>query len=525
MVVLALLTPKISLVKKNVGSKYTKIRNKKIKVYLSEREESLLNSCLNSKESVKYYTDLYSNIINTIYNLEKKNYLKKCDRKILFSVLKDGNVTDLLKKVNTINLTSFDSYSISKKNLLLAMIYELCFYNYDYIEKFYLNAIRNLKFDIENYIILAKFYQRNCKYDKAINILLNISSIASNSNQKIDLSENYKILGDLYAIKRDYENALVNYINSIVVLDFKNEDSKKNYVLVSIGDIMATRGNNFEAIYYYKYALSLGKFKMDNKISLLLKLSNVYYNYGNYEVGLKFAKEASHKSKQFNKKYFHYQSKYLECLNYEYLNEQEKAREACQVALDEAEEYKNENQDFNSYMKLADMLDFASYIRNPKLAIEYLEKANSLIRHNDDIYKKTIILEKIASIKAYHSSPEEKFNVLKIYDELDKIYYYNDIAPGCCNNILYGFIKEQLRLGSIEESYFKAEKQLKNRKSQLATLYVYMSDYYKSQMSFYKALYYAEKAFEIDSQIYRFDHHYIRYVNDNIDNIKNLIKK
>lgn len=524
-IILVLLTPKISLVKKNVGSKYAKIRNKKIKIYLSEKEENVLNSCLDQKESIKYYTNLYSYIINTIYNLEKKKYLKKSDRKILFSILKDGKMADLLNKVNAINLTSFDAYSISKKNLLLAMTHELYFYDYDYIEKFYLNAIKNYKFDIENYLILSKFYKKNCKYDRAINILLNISSIASNSNQKIDLSENYRMLGNLYMAKRDYENALANYINSIIVLDFKDKNSEKNKILVSIGDIMKIRGNNFEAIYYYKYALSLGKFKMKDRISLLLKLSETYYNYGNYEAGLRFAKEASHKSKQFNKKYLHYKAKYFECLNYEYLNEQEKAREACQIALNEAEEYKNENQDFNSYMDLANMLDFASYIRNPELAIEYLKRANHIIRNEDDVYKKSLVLEKIASIKAYHSSPKEKFNVLRMYDELDKIYYYNDIAPGCCNNILYGFIKEQLHLGSVEESYFKAEKQLKNIKSKLATLYVYMSDYYRSQGFFYKALYYAERALEIDSQIYRFDHHYIKYINGNIDNIKNLIRK
>lgn len=520
--ILIIFSPRIASVNKRIGSKYTKIKNKNIKIYLSENENKVSNSCLNQDDNVKYYTSRYSSIINIIYNLEKKGYLKKEDRKILFKILKEGNVSELIEKINSLNLNSFDNYSLSKKNLITALTYELGFYDYRYIEQLYKKSIENNKFDIENYTILAEFYKRNCKYDEAINILLSISSIANNSNQKIDISKNYCILGDLYLAKRDYENALANYINSLVVFDFRNDDAKKANILIKIGDIMSIRGNIFESINYYTYALSLGKLKTKDKVKLLLKLSDSYYTYGNYEVGLKFAKEAESKSKKQKYLYYHFKAKYLECLNYEYLSEGEKAVKACKVALEEAEIYKEQNNNFDSYIALADMLDFSVYIRNPVLAADYVRKAGMLINNENDIYKKLLIMEKLSSILAYNSSAEEKFQTLNTYNTLDKLYKQNNIGTGCCNSILSGFIKEQLNIYGTEDDYKKAEVDLKNRKIQLATLYIYLSDYYKSKGYINDALKYAEMALEIDSQIYRFDHHYIRYVVSKIDSLKNI---
>ena len=39
------------------------------------------------------------------------------------------------------------------------------------------------------------------------------------------------MLGDLYLMKRDYENALANYINSLVIVDFdENTYEKAQYI-------------------------------------------------------------------------------------------------------------------------------------------------------------------------------------------------------------------------------------------------------------------------------------------------------
>lgn len=511
---------RVSLLNRSVGSQYTKIRNQKIKLYLLQRQEDVLRSCLGTKESMKYYTDLYSHMVNEIYKLEKKKYIQKKDRKILFSILKEGNSGELLAKIRAINPLVLDDYFLSKKNLLLAMAYDMNFYDYGYVEKFYRDAMENDKFDLDNYRALANFYQKNCSYDEAINTLARVASVAKNSNQRIDLSGSYGMLGNLYMVKRDYENALANFTNALVVLDFKNADSKKGRLLVNIGDIMAIRGDNFEAINCYKYALGLGNFNKRERTLLLLKLSNSYYSYGNYEMGLKFAKDAVKRSKKSNQKELHHRAKYFECLNYEYLQEEEKAKESCQIALEEAETHKNEKDDFESHIMLTDMLDYSCYLRNPTLALEYLQRAGQLIRHPDDIYKKVQIMEKIASIKAYHCSPNEKIGVLRMYEELDNIYRHHSLETGCCNNILAGFVKEQLKLGNVEKTYEEAEKQLKNRKAQLATLYIYMSDYYRDQNMPRKALIYAKKALEIDSQIYRFDHHYINYAREQVENIR-----
>ena len=54
-------------------------------------------------------------------------------------------------------------------------------------------------------------------------------------------------------------------------------------------------------------------------------------------------------------------------------------------------------------------------------------------------------------------------------------------------------------------------------------MYSYLSDYYKNIGEFKKALKYAEKCFEINTQIYRYDHHYIQYSLGQIENIKSFL--
>jgi tetratricopeptide (TPR) repeat protein len=329
------------------------------------------------------------------------------------------------------------------------------------------------------------------------------------------------MLADLYIAKRDYENALANYTNSIVTLDFRDKDRDKSQTLIGIGDIMKIRGNNFEAINYYKYALGIGKLKQKAYIKLLLKLSDAYYDYGNYLNGLKFAAMASRMSKKINNGLLYSNSKYFECLNYEYLGEQEMAKKACAVAIEEAEKYKNEVSDYQSYMNLAYMLDFSSYSRNPKLAIQYLETAGRLVENSSDVYKKVDVMEKLASIKAYSNPLESKCEVLEIYDKLNRIYKENNLKIGCCNSLLSGLIREQSgMMADAENSYFKAEEELRNKRQQLSILYTYMSDFYEHQGMKQKAMLYAKKALDIEFQIYRFDHHYIKYTIDKIDHLR-----
>jgi hypothetical protein len=506
---------------KKIDSKYAQIKVKNIKEYLKQNESRVLNSCLSEEESFKYYYDVYSKIIGVIYELERRGFIRKQDRKNLFSLLKDGNIPEFYDKINLIGFTHVDNYSFPKKHLLMALACDIAFQKPQQIEGYYRKIVEADKFDLSSHTLLARFYQKSCKYEKAIDTLLTISSVASNSSQKINLSDNYRMLADLYMVKRDYENALANYTNSIIILDFKEKDRDKTQTLVSLGDIMRIRGNNFEAINYYKYALGMGKLKKKAYIWLLLKLSDVYYEYGNYSNGLKFSALAAKMAKKIKNDLLYSKSKYLECLNYEYLGEQEMANKSCTIAIEKAEKYKNETHDYQSYMNLAYMLDFSSHCRNPALAIQYLETASGLMENRSDIYKKVDIMEKLASLKIYGSIPETRREALKIYDELDEIYRKNNMGSGCCNNLLLGFLKEQSgAMLEAESNYFKAESELKNRRKQLATLYSYMSDFYKQQNMEKRAMLYAEKALVIELQIYRFDHHYIKHTLNKIDSIK-----
>jgi tetratricopeptide (TPR) repeat protein len=508
---------------KKFSSRYARMRTKNINTYLKQNEEKVLDSCMSANESVRYYRNIYLILINTIYDLEVEGFLRKRERIRLFSLLRNGAIHDLQEKIRSVNLVRLNDHSLSKRYLMMAMVSDIGFSEFHLTENLYRGAIENDRFDLQNHFMLANFYRRNCRYDEAIGTLLTISSVASNSSQRINLSENYKMLADLYMAKRDYENALANYVNSLVILDFKDKDRDKTQVLVSLGDIMMIRGNSLEAINYYKYALSIGKLKSKAYIGLLLKLSDAYYNYGNYVNGLKFATMATSRARKINNRFLYSKSKYLECLNYEYLGEGGKARDSCAVAVDEGEKHREEFPNYQSYLHLAEMLDFSSHTRNPELAIQYLETANSSIGNDRDIYRKISVLERLASIRAYSGGQSDELaHAVSIYRNLDKIYRDNDIGIGCCNTLISGFLMERSGTKNAEETYLKAERELKNRKKQLAVLYSYMSDFYGKTNRKRQALFYAKKALEIDSQIYRFDHHYIKYA---LDRVTQLLKK
>jgi tetratricopeptide (TPR) repeat protein len=504
---------------RKIVSRYVQMRTKNINTYLKQNEEEVTNSCMDTDDSVKYYRDIYSTLIRTIYSLEKKGFLRKADRAMLFSILKNGPISELQGKIDSLGLVRLDSHSLSRKYLMMALGSEMNFDRFHRTEELYKKAIDSDRFDLQNYFLLAKFYQRNCGYDEAIDTLLTISSVANSSSQKINLSDNYRMLADLYMAKRDYENALANYANSLVILDSREKDRDKTRVLTSLGDIMMVRGNHLEAINYYKYALSIGKVKPKMYIDLLLKLSNAYYSYGNYLNGLKFAIMATNRAKQLGNVLLYSKSKYSECLNYEYLGEQKKAAGACAVALEEGKRYAEDVSDYQSHVHLADMLDFSMYIRDAELATKHLEIAKNLIKNSRDIYRKISVLERLANIKARSGSGDAVVfsEASSIFGDLETVYRANDIEIGCCNSLISGFLMERSgEMGNAEKFYLRALGELKNRKKQLGVLYSYMADFYGNRGRKREALFYAKKALEINSQIYRFDHHSVKYALDRI---------
>ena len=500
-----------------------KIKNKKIRQFILNNKTKALDSCLPKAGNFEYYNSIYRQIINTTENLERNKYINGKHKHKIFSLLKKGRLYELREKINTITLSVVNTDSISKKLFLTAMVNDLLF-NENEAERLYLKAIENNKFDSKYYMYLAKFYQKSCNPNEAINVLLKVSSVLNNNNDRNDIDKFYLFLGDLYYGVKDYNNAMVYYTNSLINIDTKNKDHDKFGVIMKIGDIMSIRGNNFEAINHYKYALSLKNRKVspENNIILLLKLSNVYYKYGNYVNGLKFAKSASQKAKLIaDNELLYSKAKYLECLNYEYLKETVKAKKACDVALKLSEKYiaKNSN-DVNGYVNIAELLDFSYFIKNPKLAKMYLNKALSLTGRN--IFTRLSIMEKIASIDSYSS---EFTKVPEQYKKIHNMYRKMDMKPDCCSFILNAFVKERMGISTTEYEYLKAEVELKDRYSQLFTLYCYMSDNYKRQGNLESALKYAKKAVDVGNYIYRYDHHYIKYATDKVEALNEIINK
>ena len=502
-----------------------KIQNKNIRdfVMLPQNKNKLLNNCLNVDNNFEYYNNLYKTTIKTIDKLHKDNYINEQDKNKLFNVLKSGNIYSLKDILTTVSLITLNTESTSTKLFLEGLINELSFLNKE-AEKSYKNAIDINKFNNEYYMQLARFYNKHCNYTQSIQTLLKVSSITNNNNNRDDFSYVYDFLGDLYFKTRDYNNALVYYTNNLITIDAKNKDYQKYDTVIKIGNIMYIRGNYFEAINHYKYALSLQhkKISKENQINLLLQLSHSYYKYGNYTNGLKFAKSATQKSKRISNKLLYSKAKYEECLNYEFLQQGEKAKKSCISALNSAYKYITENKnDIEGYINIAEMLDYSTYIKNPKLAKIYFEKALNMV--NKNILYKISILEKIMSIDAYSSA--NFITVPEQNKELSKFYKKNNINSGCCNDILNVFAKERMSQNKhfIEKEYLLLERKLTNNKPQLAAMYSYLSDYYKGIGEFKKSLKYAEKCFELNTQMYRYDHHYIQYSLGQIEQLKSLL--
>ena len=495
-----------------IYSKKPVITNNNYKNFLL-KNKGFNDSCLNEVETITYYNNLYNDTISIIHSLEKGGFINRKFKNELFSLLKDGKIYELSSKLETLSLTKLNQISLSNRFLLQALINDMTFNNKK-AEEFYKLSIENNRFNYKTYFYLSKFYKKNCKYKEAINTLLKVSSVLNNNNQRGDLNKLYSELGDLYFDLRDYYNALSSYTNALISLDIKNVDVEKYHILVKIGDIMMIRGNIIEAIDYYKYALSLNNRKVsrEENISLLLKLSNAYYTYGNYYNGLKFAKTASKKAKVLKNNLLCSKTYYYICLNYEYLNETEKAKTNCNIAKKLVEN----NKDLQSYIHLADMLSFVSYLKNEDKAIEYYTKALNMV--NNDIFLKAYLMEKIAIIKSYRLRPEAINN----FDNLDKMYINYNINPACCNNIVKGLLEERISLkNKAEKTYLQAEKEARYNYTSLATLYSYMSDYYNSNGNKELALFYAKQALNIAKNIYKYDHHYIKYYSERLNNIKN----
>lgn len=517
--VIVIFSPSMSSLYKNCPC--SKIRNKNIRNFVLKNKSKFDKYCLTKINNYSYYNTIYKTTIKTIDNLENNKYIRKEDKRELFNLLKGGKLYELKNKLKVVALNKIDSNSLSKKFFIDGLLSELLF-NDKEAEKFYLKAIETNKFDGDFYFYLAKFYQKNCNYKKAIDILLSVVSVLNNNNDRNNFNSFYCLLGDLYFDIRDYNNAIIYYTNSFVNTDITNKDYNKFSIIVKIGDIMMARGNSFEAINNYKYALGLKtrRVSKDDEIKLLLKLSSAYYKYGNYENGLKFAKSASIKSKKIRNKLLYSKAKYNECLNYEFLQDNEKAKKSCSVALYNAEKYNIENNDVFGYINIADMLDYSVFVRNSKLAKNYLEKALEL---DSNILNEIVILERLLGVDAYSSNNFEDF--FKNHKRLQKIYRKTGVDVGCCTDILKAFVKERSGKGGVDKDYLFAVDKSKYNYSQLCTIYTYLSDYYKKNGKFKDALFYANKALKTASYIYRYDHHYIKYFSERVDNIKNTMKQ
>lgn len=504
---------------KSMITNYGNSKKNNIELLLDNNKNSYVY-CISKAELVDEFILTQNKIIKTLKFLNINKYITKRDTKILTEMTKNLNLFELEFKLQKLELLKLDIISASTKEYLLGLVNELNF-NKDTALKQYKKAIGLDKFNYVFLTTISDFYKKTCvieeakeNLEKAITVLNNSGNYHQNSIENV-----YMKLGDIYFLQNDHNNAFIYYNKAYMSYEIKGFKKEQVEPLLKMADILSKNGDYNNSIKYYNYALKLKKFTTRKKqiSEIYLKLSQANYNYGNYEVGLKHANNLLREAKKENKKFLLSNAYYLRCLNNEYLKNSETAKNDCFMAKKIALEYVNSEKDYLGYMFLAKISNFASYLRNYEFSMENLEKAYKIVEMKNNIFKKIDIMETIAHNKVYNE-PEES---IKIIEENLKELYDADrsIIKNSNNNLLLAFAYSNLDIEKAENIYLSNIENIKDKKVQLLTAYDYLSELYSKNNNKEKSLYFAKKSLNTALYVYKYDHHYVKYIENKIDRL------
>ena len=507
---------------KQIKSYKNIVKSTKLSKYVDDNKDRIYGICLDNKNAInQYYNTIYKEIINTVAQLARQNIITRQDKKAIFKVLKSDNIYEIHDKIRHLNIDVINPENLAKKNLLLGLSAELSFLDkkdvYQYLDK----AIELNQFELNYYLFKAMVLSKNCEFNESNNILLMASSFATTDSDERLFYKIYSLLGVNYYTQRDYDNANLYYTNALIFTDYQGDNNKKFDVLVKLGDIMYEKGNLFEATNFYKYALKLDtKHNIKNRTMVLLNLSSVYFNYGDFKQGLKFAEMAEQLAKSIDHKMFISNAKLNKCLNYEYLGEYEKAKANCDGAIAEAqmEEAENIDSKYDVNVYLGQVYNYVAFARDHKMSEQTLNTA--LLSTKNNPLKRIKVLQKMLSLYSYVNGDGVQ-KVKDIYDEVSGLCDKYNIKYDCRGDILMGFVYSRLNRDAKDNMYYKkALKDNENMKIQQITLYSYMADFYAGSKK-KLAIEYAKHALEIAKQVYRYDCHYIKYLEGQVESIEN----
>ncbi|MDR0571741.1 MAG: tetratricopeptide repeat protein [Rickettsiales bacterium] len=482
--------------------RYPMIKNRRFFNYLKENEYLMLkNTCVSENEAIEHYNGVYKQIIATTQDMYRHGYIKKSGKKLIFGLLKSGNLNKLYIKIVNLNLLQVNSATLAEKEYLTALAGELNFINKNLVYNSFDKAISLNLFNVKYHFARSEFLFKNCDFDGAIDGLLTAKSIIANSNDTISMYKNYKLLGDIYFIKGDYENSLAYYTNTLILGDFHEIQKNKLSILSAIGRIMYFRGDLSESINYYKYAVELGIGKRMDGIKVILALSNSYYVYGDYDNSLKFADLALKKLRKNDDRLLAAKAYVLKCLNYERVNERKMMEKYCGVAMKNLLERYRKNDDFEINNLLGSIFSSVPFFRDKIRAERYYLAALNLAEEN--IVKKISVLEKLVSLYARNHS--NRGIIINIIDEINKYRRQYGLKHNYNNDFLLG--KSEIYSGQGNCFYcLRAEDGFKNQKTRLFALYTYMTNFYRN-IDVDLADKYREKSIKLSEQLYKYGSH------------------
>ena len=249
-----------------------------------------------------------------------------------------------------------------------------------------------------------------------------------------------------------------------------------------------------------------------------VNLAKVYYHYGDYEKGLYYSKQVINKAKKNNNVDMLAYGYYYRCLNLEYLNDYKGAAIYCKKALNLDKDFAKVIGRPENYMKIASMLDFAASIRDYNEALNNYKKAETIL----DSYKLPYI-----KYSVYGSMATSYFTIGKRPEAMEYFKKQNNLER--LLNIQKGFSCIECNIGRFFlfgkdykkalRNYKEAERQAirAGNKNILAFVYADLGMLYEELGKKDLAEHYYNLSVEVHKQIYRFDHHYLKWLDSRIN--------
>jgi tetratricopeptide (TPR) repeat protein len=499
---------------------YNYRKDKKLADYVIANIDLFLANSISFDETVRQNICAIREATKIIQEFKKSEVLnkKRADR-ILFK-LKHYNFTQVKRELEVLAFEKDDVKLVAEKQYLTGLINEIIFNNIDAIAN-YKKAINLSSKNAKYYNRLAMLYYKSNNLLKA-KTLLETSLGLTQDNLK-DNKQRIKTLYNLAEVytKEGKSDKAVNYYNKAYFLARSNCGyGNKMYMwlsVVELGNISFQKGEYLEAIRFYQTAYKLSNKLWVRKLKAysLLKLANANYHYGNYDQGLKYSKRALLISKKIYDVELQALAEYNVCLSLEYLNEKDKAKIYCEASVDNMNKLIGLITTPEFLIKLGDMTSFAASIRDYRKALENYQKAYDLIKKNNFEYQQILLLTKLGTAHRNLGNTQEAFKYFQMSDKLNARLRFD--KPTTCNEcnraFAYTIIKENK---NAIKSYIKAiEFALEDgNKATLSSLYGNLGLTYQKLGNTDKALEYLRKAIDINQQIYKNNHHYIRWSED-----------